>query len=546
MSALNQIRIGLGLVDDTEAKVDQLTLHVRNCRVIKTQPSELKDITSFLKRMENSSQSGTLILKGGMGWMKWFNQESAYHAILAKDEAKLYLFPNNTNSVENQCKKTILLRGAFLRKRESKEMIIRTVNETRHFIAPNRKERDIWFVQIAESIQKAQQTDYRRTQLAAYRNTCLFVNSQKILIIDDNKEQGVIDDDIHQVRCVIEVSGNAEDKQILILVRMSCDRTLQCITEYVSNFLTTEYAPMCFSLIAVSDKSCTNRTIYAMPGIDNLNIQMNTFDADDIENKGLYFIVKSIYYHAVQTPITCPYMIEHVEENHQPSWHCQSCDFDNVDNNTNTCTRCHSFEEQKLDPMTCPIYHMMFENKEFNSTYLAHIEDETHYKDEFKEKPLCPHDQNCQVFRETEHGIPRTDYKCHMALYRHPPANIKVSQNSNLKEFIMNSSKNQNVPLYVPTEREFKQRDDEIGFYHHLLREVKNNGFEEDLWKQNDGRYYRNHCGAKNEIKATHIDGESVNSRSDVGIGIDDWKREMLCRYWIPTSQWELCQMEMV
>eukprot|EP01084_Bolivina_argentea_P114189 203344_1 len=255
--------------------MNQLELHVKNCRVIRTEARELKDIGAFLEKIENSSKSGTLTLES---WASWFNK--TYHGILSTVDSKLYLFANNDNSPENKCLQTIILRGASIRKKDTNKFIIDTANnERKTFIAANRQERNTWYSKIDESIRNAENSHlYQELDGYNTRYEEVFINSREIIVIDDNKQQGIIDPDIYQIECRVTVSGNTtQGQQDFFLVRLSKERTIKCVVEYILNFLAHKYNPILFSLISVNKKSFTNKTIHAIRGVDNLDVKLSTF-----------------------------------------------------------------------------------------------------------------------------------------------------------------------------------------------------------------------------------------------------------------------------
>ena len=69
------------------------------------------------------------------------------------------------------------------------------------------------------------------------------------------------------------------------------------------------------------------------------------------------------------------------------------------------------------------IYSDMILYYKFNQNILYHLNQFTHFKDEYNTKPKCKYYQNCISFTRLSNGGNRFDDKCPIKLYNHPPTN---------------------------------------------------------------------------------------------------------------------------
>eukprot|EP01084_Bolivina_argentea_P252193 423250_1 len=148
----------------------------------------------------------------------------------------------------------------------------------------------------------------------------------------------------------------------------------------------------------------------------------------------------------------------------------------------------HMMKINTKNPLQCPLYYGMKENYEWNQENLNHVDNFTHFKDEYTEKPECKYKDQCYGYLRLDKGGHLLSDRCHMKLFRHPPRSRRVKLAENIHSLIINDCEDENHPLYKPTEDDQKQYkyNKNDGYLLALIEEVKNNGFDSDLHLPDD------------------------------------------------------------
>ena len=133
------------------------------------------------------------------------------------------------------------------------------------------------------------------------------------------------------------------------------------------------------------------------------------------------------------------------------------------------------------DPLQCPIYFNMKQLYQFNEENLRHINQYSHFENEYDEKPECKYNDKCFSYKRLENGLYNASIcdLCHIKLYKHlPPTNI-IKLSSNINPLKINYNKFENFPVYKPNNIDkIKWHYTEIdGFLFALIDEVICNGF---------------------------------------------------------------------
>eukprot|EP01083_Nonionella_stella_P079969 219520_1 len=124
----------------------------------------------------------------------------------------------------------------------------------------------------------------------------------------------------------------------------------------------------------------------ALPHIENKSI--TKYDRNEIKTKGLRVRVGVKYNHQVSNAlISCP-------------------------------------EMKRLDttnPMKCSVYRGMKESYKYCAANLYHLEQYTHFTDEYGAKTECHHKDECKAYKRLENSGNALNDNCHMKMFRHPP-----------------------------------------------------------------------------------------------------------------------------
>ena len=151
----------------------------------------------------------------------------------------------------------------------------------------------------------------------------------------------------------------------------------------------------------------------------------------------------------------------------------------------------------------CGIYHAMMEKHQYNQKNLEHLNEFTHFKNEFEEKPVCHYKDDCESFIRSEQGQDDIKDQCHMKLYRHPPRsrNIKLSENIHPLILHKGDTKFPGRGTRYPNDDDKRKygfndsiynRRSNDGFVVQLIEEVIQNGYKYDLCLK---------CGKNDECK---------------------------------------------
>ena len=136
-----------------------------------------------------------------------------------------------------------------------------------------------------------------------------------------------------------------------------------------------------------------------------------------------------------------------------------------------------------MNPLECPVYYAMKQKYEFSKQNLQHMNEYSHFMNEYEEKPQCKYGQDCKAYIRSENGQNRLDDNCHMKIYRHPPRTRNIKLAENINSLIINKKKEQNHKRYWPTDEDEQKYgyNDKDGFLKALIEEVINNGYKYDL-----------------------------------------------------------------
>eukprot|EP01084_Bolivina_argentea_P161721 281508_1 len=149
----------------------------------------------------------------------------------------------------------------------------------------------------------------------------------------------------------------------------------------------------------------------------------------------------------------------------------------------------------KLNPMNCPIYKLMKTAYFFTEENLAHLVYNTHFVDEYEQKPTCKYGDNCRAYIRLKEGKDGLNERCHVKIYRHPPRRRNIKLQQDMFSFLLDELKNESehfdkkprpkiTDLEMPNDYKCNN-DDDLGkcLLKMLINEVINNGFEKDLCK---------------------------------------------------------------
>ena len=123
----------------------------------------------------------------------------------------------------------------------------------------------------------------------------------------------------------------------------------------------------------------------------------------------------------------------------------------------------------------------MKQQYQLNQDNLDHVCEYNHFADNYSDKPQCKYGQDCKAYIRSETGtdLNRIDDKCHLNLYRHPPRTRQIKLQENIHSLVINKSKEQNHPLYSPTDEVWDKYGGD--WLRPLIDEVIGNGFGYDL-----------------------------------------------------------------
>eukprot|EP01084_Bolivina_argentea_P043129 79478_1 len=171
-----------------------------------------------------------------------------------------------------------------------------------------------------------------------------------------------------------------------------------------------------------------------------------------IENNGKHTFADNVIEKQLNKVMKA-YVLNNIRRHNDCKWH-ESTDCNGViDNlirlradkveamNKNEITCEHMQNIHSDNPLHCPIYYSMKEEKEYNSENLEHLDAFTHFKDPFSDRSPCKYDKKCKSFINLETGGNDIHDKCHMKLYRHPPRTMHIKLSENMHDFIFNKSR---------------------------------------------------------------------------------------------------------
>eukprot|EP01084_Bolivina_argentea_P075896 137539_1 len=237
-----------------------------------------------------------------------------------------------------------------------------------------------------------------------------------------------------------------------ISIPYSSKVSINDILKNINTHLNKKHDPIALKMTVIyEDDSFVKEDIYIDDDADQhlLNDSVTIYSRNEIRDKGLNIQIAVNYEHKVKTSqISCQHMI---------------------DNNTN-------------NPLHCPIYYSMKQNYEWNQENLNHLNEFTHFADEFNEKPVCKFNDECKTYIRLENGDCKVNDMCHMKLYKHPPRGRTIELAQNINCLAVNKAEIINEPLHTPTY--FVVDGDVNGYLDELVEEVIINNFKYDLCLQ--------------------------------------------------------------
>eukprot|EP01083_Nonionella_stella_P008478 24467_1 len=264
----------------------------------------------------------------------------------------------------------------------------------------------------------------------------------------------------------VDIDGHIKDT-LVIHSLYAKDQKMKQILNKITNHLNQKYDPVKYEIYCIKSESySTGKRKINITDLENESI--TEYGINEIKNKGLSVKVRVKYIHKVSnTTISCPEMKR----------------------------------LQSHDAMKCTVYREMKDSYKYCAENLYHLEQYTHFTDEYGAKTICKYKDQCKSYKRLENGGNALKDKCHMKMYRHPPRkrNLKLQQNVNA--FIMNKDQTENHDVYEPTDDD-KQRyswNASDGYLSGLMEEVIVNGFGSDLCLE---------CGINDECK--HGDDRSI------------------------------------
>eukprot|EP01084_Bolivina_argentea_P132871 234478_1 len=171
-----------------------------------------------------------------------------------------------------------------------------------------------------------------------------------------------------------------------------------------------------------------------------------------------------------------------------------------VDENVIRCKSIRSYNQHdekkqndELNPiemaLKCPIYSCMKIKSEATENGLNHLYEYSHFKTEYKSKPICKKQQECKAFLRLSAGGNSLEDRCHVKIYRHPPRAEKQTHSAKTFHKLVTSSFDQVDFGYfhdgsLPESEVFTSWDGiyvHPGFVDVLVNEVIENGYKFDL-----------------------------------------------------------------
>eukprot|EP01083_Nonionella_stella_P045837 122868_1 len=237
------------------------------------------------------------------------------------------------------------------------------------------------------------------------------------------------------------------------------EQKMKQLFDHITNHLNQRYHPATYRLRHIQDGSFTG----AQNPSDLHNKSITEYNMEEIKAKGLIVFAECCgrYRHQVSNvSITCPEM---------KRW-------------------------RSTDAKKCSVYRGMNESYKFSAENLYHLEQFTHFTDEYGAKTACRYKDECNAYKRLENGGNRLEDKCHMKIYRHPPRKRNIQLQKNVHALIMNKSDKENHETYGPTPDDDQRYNynPKDGYLRALMEEVRANGFGSDLCLE---------CGVNDECK---------------------------------------------
>eukprot|EP01083_Nonionella_stella_P126005 381180_1 len=164
----------------------------------------------------------------------------------------------------------------------------------------------------------------------------------------------------------VEIVGHVEDKFVIHSV-YGKEHKMQQILNKITNYLNKKYDPVKYEIYCTQSESFTGCEFPT--SIENKSI--TEYGKNEIKTKGLRVYVKVTYNHQVRNvSISCP-------------------------------------EMKRLgttDPMKCSIYRGMKESYKYCAGNLYHLDQFTHFTDEYGAKTECRYKNECKAYKRLENG----------------------------------------------------------------------------------------------------------------------------------------------
>eukprot|EP01083_Nonionella_stella_P045835 122866_1 len=215
------------------------------------------------------------------------------------------------------------------------------------------------------------------------------------------------------------------------------EQKMKHIFHKITNHVNEKYDPVKYEIDWIFRESFTGRG--EVSEFENQSI--TEYDINEIQNKGLKVIILVKYNHEVcNVLISCPEMKR----------------------------------LGTVDAMKCSVYRGMKESYKYSAENLYHLEQYTHFTDEYGAKTECSYKDECKAYRRLQDGGNALKDKCHREIYRHPPSKMNIQLQDNVNALFINKNQEENHKIYLPTPND-KQRynwNKSDGYLRALVEEV--------------------------------------------------------------------------
>eukprot|EP01084_Bolivina_argentea_P015317 28630_1 len=377
-------------------------------------------------------------LKPEMSW--WQNQ----------DQWDSYLNSIGNKPITDFAKQDIIKQGLKVQIKQHLELYTQLAKSRKE---PNEKER------VALEKKRLEWKKKEQEQLNNYNEISSWTFFTNIRIIDEQISE--IEKNMVEIRVSTSNQFNAE---FIIHASYEENEKLGNVLDQVIQYIENAHHPIKIKIDGQYVNGFTEGSIGGAHDFDTYvrwmrEKSITEYTHSDIRKKGLRLRLKPHYIHnVISVELTCKHLKQLNSE----------------------------------DPLKCPFYYAMKKEYEFNKKNLIHLQSYTHFKNEYDEKPVCRHKDECKAYVRSENGENRLDDTCHMKLYRHPPRNRQIELSKNMHAFIVNRKEEDNQEVYWPTDDDEKKYNytKRNGYLQALIEEVIDNGFKYVLGAQNQNGTY--------------------------------------------------------